>query len=406
MTEIPPPPRRAPGVPRGIVAVVAAVVLAGVVVVVGGLAWLRATQQRQAVAVRQRVAVIQAQARALEAQAQAAQLSDEERRRLAELTADGPGDRASLVETIVLESLAERAVAAAFGPRDEALRGLCTERLVREIGAPEFERIRADLGAYVAAAPSSRSSQRAGSGPGARASLQFGVWFERGFAEARAELLFAEREGWRLTSLEVERREPDLHTPFPDAGETVPPWPENTTSHDGLRRRTCEVCKGVRFGRPGEPWQGFELRQGHVHLWSEGASSGLGHMLRDDTVVLLRRGDAVAAVRLRAQSIAPDTVESDWVLREDGGTQLDPSDPAVRSGSGKDGRWIRAGSIHVEWSGASGGTGCLYYAVAPGGVVRATDVRLCVTDRTDFAGLDAADPEWTFRASRTDPGSR
>ncbi len=136
-----------------------------------------------------------------------------------------------------------------------------------------------------------------------------------------------------------------------------------------------------------------------------GVSAAVKPPVEDGEVVLLARGNAIAAVILTQQTLEPERVSYDWFYRTDGGSTFRVQDAGrFLSGQVSDATKIGFGPFSLGWSGHSDGSGYLYYEHFPGYPIAKDDTRICVTHRRDLERIDAFDPRWLFKASPSDPG--
>ena len=341
--------------------------------------------------------------------ARIATLPDEAREMATELRAAAGVDAcATFVDHAVRLELADRVVRAAF---DGTSPPAAADSVVPgALATPALAQARVKFGRMLAR---SRIGGRSGLSPTPRAdtreivaSTTFLAWFERGFAEVETRFVYAGRAEWRIESVDVRPAEPSADEARPDESSTEPPDSAAGAAARGLVKQTCETCRAIRFGRPGDAWRIAGDRAGHVHLWRAGASSGLQDTVKDGTIVLVKRAAEIAAIVVRRQTSSPERVTFDWAYRNDGGTVLDPADPAVATGTVVGAAAFDFRGIRVDWSIAGDAAGWIYYPRGVGDEVRPGDLRLCVTNVTELSGLDAADPRWVFRGSPSDEGVR
>ena len=107
---------------------------------------------------------------------------------------------------------------------------------------------------------------------------------------------------------------------------------------------------------------------------------------------------AYGAFILENQRFEPqERTDGRWVLRTDGGSVLDPKNAAVKTGSAQDQSRIVFGPFSVPWSSGGKNAGFVYYARSPGGGGFSDDYELAITNLKSLDGLDAADPQFTYR---------
>jgi len=170
--------------------------------------------------------------------------------------------------------------------------------------------------------------------------------------------------------------------------------------------KSCDHCRSV-YERDGRLWQliyaapGFDRCR---HRWHDGASPAVVDRIRDGCVVLVRREGTLGAFIPLAQD---GTMRYKWRYRQAGTGVLDASDADVICGENQisDGGQIAFGPFSIEWSMGGQGEGWIYYQVMPGHPVKETDVRICVTTKTDFNKIDPADRSFVYKGSPSDPGS-
>ncbi len=128
--------------------------------------------------------------------------------------------------------------------------------------------------------------------------------------------------------------------------------------------------------------------------------------VEDGQVVLMRKGEAYCAFRLREQRREEENdsrrkAEVEWVYRDDGESEL--FGEGVTSGEHKiEGRRLHIGfgPFSVRWSFRSTGMGYIYYPDQHSERVGESDRQyVAITDRTEFDGLDAGDEKWDFQAA-------
>jgi hypothetical protein len=323
-------------------------------------------------------------------------LSEEYGQRGAAAYARNHGDRTAFarwVDVGVRWRVASDAVTACFRDDKLAVAALSTDRLSANLAAGELPRRRGQLGPIASCVP--HSSATVGNWRDVvTATAEFDALFERGGAAAvSTDLVYVGGGQWRVDDISVvpyppgKRRTPKLASAYPIASEH------------------CDGCGAIRFHAPNADWTLVGGRADHAHSWAYGASSGPSDPVRCGVVVLVARPPIVGAFVFRRVSV--DTwgkCDYEWAWRDDGGTSLDPSDAAVRHGRTESAARIDLGGVRVGWSDHAEGSAWLRYAQEVGEPVADESPRLCVTDATSFAGLDLADPRWTYRASSSDPG--
>lgn len=123
--------------------------------------------------------------------------------------------------------------------------------------------------------------------------------------------------------------------------------------------------------------------------------------VKNGRLVLARKDGAIAAFAFTKQEYGnPDVAAFDWVLRDDGGTRLDPSDPSVRGGHGVTTRSrVAIGNLDIEWSYRGRTTGWVYYEYLAHEVPPVDALELCVTNLPlKDLPIDAGDPRFPWRA--------
>ena len=113
-----------------------------------------------------------------------------------------------------------------------------------------------------------------------------------------------------------------------------------------------------------------------------GRSTAHNGTVKDGQLLLLRKGNAIAALSFtRQQHGNPDVAEFNWVYRDDGGTLLDPALPEVQSGHSTTVQSrVEIKSLHMGWSYASSGRGYVYYDFFPRGQSLGDAWAISVTD--------------------------
>lgn len=171
----------------------------------------------------------------------------------------------------------------------------------------------------------------------------------------------------------------------------------------GRRFETCTVCGSTRmvsslgakllYRSPGfahEP-----------HVWQEGISAAA--RVSTGAVVLVRKQPPGAArpiygaFVLTRQRSSPETVSYDWSLLPDGTSRFDP--PSAQTGHAEDQKRIAFGPFEIGWSIAGDDAGYIYYDHYAHETAAPSDTYICLTTEKDAAGLDAADPKWTYKFS-------
>jgi hypothetical protein len=213
-------------------------------------------------------------------------------------------------------------------------------------------------------------------------------------AEVRVDLVYAGAGEWRADAISI----------LPD-----PPGRPRTArpaSDARIERQHCPDCGAIRFRAPGDEWREIGVRSGEGHLWQDGASSVLPDPVPVGRLVFVSRPPFLVGFILR--HVVPEGLGScdyDWAYREDGGTSLDPSDPAVRTGWTADSRHLDVTGVRLDWDATSPSDVCLHYARQAGESLANQDPRICVTTLDSFAKAEAVDPRWVFRGSPSDEGS-
>jgi len=169
--------------------------------------------------------------------------------------------------------------------------------------------------------------------------------------------------------------------------------------------KSCDHCRSV-YERQGRRSQltyaapGFDSCR---HRWHDGASDAVEHPIRDGRVVLVQRQGRFGAFIPLAQN---GTMRYRWRYRQAGTGMLDESDPDVVCGENQINRsGITFGPFSIGWSMCGRGEGWIYYGVMPGHPITESDVRICVTTKTDVSKIDPADRGFVYKGSPSDPGS-
>lgn len=137
------------------------------------------------------------------------------------------------------------------------------------------------------------------------------------------------------------------------------------------------------------------------HVWSPGISNAVPTPVKNGVVVLVRENGKYGAFILRNQSSDPERAEYDWWYQSNGSGSFDTNSPTVTSGRGATPR-IRFGNFDIFWSAESQGTGWIYYKHYAGDKVSSGDLHLCVIDLNSVHGINAATPEWKYKATPVD----
>jgi hypothetical protein len=154
-----------------------------------------------------------------------------------------------------------------------------------------------------------------------------------------------------------------------------------------------QVAETIKYKSPG-----FDTCN---HVWSPGISVSPDKPVPNNVVVLVHESGQYGAFILRQQSISPERAEYDWWYRTDGGSLFDTNDSIVMSGHGSTPK-IHFGTFNLSWSGHDNKSGWLMYKHAAGDVVAPQDLHLCITERDSVQGLDAALPDWKYKATPVD----
>ncbi len=118
----------------------------------------------------------------------------------------------------------------------------------------------------------------------------------------------------------------------------------------------------------------------------------------DGQIVLLRRGNEMAAFILRNQTSQPERTDYTWYYRADGKGTFPVKDPAVMTGTVTNASQIAFATFSVEWSINGNGRGWVYFSAGPTDLQKKTDYAMCVTTETNLASLDAKDRHWDYRS--------
>jgi len=136
-----------------------------------------------------------------------------------------------------------------------------------------------------------------------------------------------------------------------------------------------------------------------------GQSRGNEAPVRDGSIVLLKRGNEVAAFVLQHQRLGSDprggatTERTDfsWYYRSDGTGTFRLGDPAVLSGFVSNATRVAFCSFAVAWSVHSNHAGWVYFSTGPLDVGKSADYRMYVTTETNLATIDANGVAWVYR---------
>jgi len=178
-----------------------------------------------------------------------------------------------------------------------------------------------------------------------------------------------------------------------------------------------------------------------AHVWHESVSKAAPASIKNGKVILLKQGDAYAAILPTEQSgeswnftvsypgrpeqnvgnrhipeIKPrdektgasvEWIVYRWVYRKDGSGLLDQSSPLVKSGvtvsTGASGDGVIVQDIQIDWSLLWGEEeGFLYYPRFPGEPMLPEEPQFCITSLSSFEKLDAADTKWTYKGAISD----
>lgn len=122
----------------------------------------------------------------------------------------------------------------------------------------------------------------------------------------------------------------------------------------------------------------------------------LSHTHGNGAIILVRRSSALGAFQLIKGGYR-------YLYREDGGTKLEPTDPAVHSGEVRQEAAtessIKFGPFNVKWSFGSFNRRYLYYDRKPTEASSVDEQEYCVLDSTNFAMVGLAKSGCVFRAS-------
>lgn len=260
----------------------------------------------------------------------------------------------------------------------------------------DMAKMRARLGAVVAGEPY-ESSPGGRWGDTVEGHVDFDVTGERGLAAAvEADIVYVGHGAWQVEDLAV--------VPYPPGKRHTEPGIPRVS--DWIRREHCEECGAIRWARQEEPWRVVPGRKEHTHKWENGAGQSLLDPVPEDVVILVSRPPVVAGFILRrARAGEWGQCDYDWAFRDDAGTSLDPSDPAVQSGTATAAKRIDMGGVRVGWSLNMDGKIWLSYPEQAGETILDEDPRICRTDASSFADVDPADPRLRFRGSPSDDGS-
>jgi hypothetical protein len=132
------------------------------------------------------------------------------------------------------------------------------------------------------------------------------------------------------------------------------------------------------------------------HDPNQGQSSANEVPIADGDIILLRRGNEVAAVILRNERVVPEKMDFTWYYRSDGRGTFAPGDPAVSTGTVSNAGIISFRTFSAEWSTAGTGMGWVYFSTGPT-EFKTADYLMCVTTQTNLATMDATDKKWEYR---------
>jgi len=318
------------------------------------------------------------------------------RRGASHMTVGGPGEFAEDVNRLVMERAAIDVVEAYF--RGDPPGGSEAPRLREALDRRDMARMRDRLGPVTAGAPYGSGTLGKWSDT-VEGYVDVDVTSKSGLvAEVEADLVYAGDGTWRVEDIAV--------VPYPPGKRHT----EAPAVHDWFQRESCGEYGAIRWTRTrsrpkDEPWRVVPARMEHEHRWQKGAGQPLLDAVPEGVVVLVSRPPVVAGFILRrARAAEWGKCSYDWAFRDDGGASLDPSDPAVRSGTATAAKRIDMGGVRVGWSLNLDGKIWLQYPRQAGETVVDEDPRICRTDARSFADVDPADARLRFCGSPSDEG--
>lgn len=187
---------------------------------------------------------------------------------------------------------------------------------------------------------------------------------------------------------------------------------------EGWTYQSCAECGAIRIVRVVERAKLFssisqKIVQGngvssHRHSWRDGVPGGVA--VEPGQVLLVRQGGALGAVIMGEYDTMAHQMPFSFAYRDDGDGTLDPSDPAVTTGSGE-GRVIEFGPFRFPFdlmADTQGGIKNYFvsYPRQPHEQVQDDDLAIAATDATTFEELKTCDPRWDYRASAVDSGAQ
>ena len=132
---------------------------------------------------------------------------------------------------------------------------------------------------------------------------------------------------------------------------------------------------------------------------NRGQSAGNETPVLDGQIVLLKRGNEVAAFIPSHQRMSPEQTDYVWFYRSDGKGRLSPGDPAVATGvvsNATHATKISFATFSIDWSINTDRKGWVYFSAAPLQLGKVTDYAMCVTTETNLAVMDANDRRWKY----------
>lgn len=313
------------------------------------------------------------------------------------MTVGGPGTSAEDVNRLVMERAAIDVIEAYF--RGDPPGASESPRLREALDRRDMAKMRDRLGPVTAGTPYGSGTLGKWSDT-VEGYVDLDVTSKSGLvAEVEADLVYAGDGAWRVEDLAVVPYSPGRsHT-------------EEPAVHDWFQHEFCDECGAIRWTRTrlppkDEPWHVVPGTKEHEHRWRKGAGKSLLDAVPEGVVVLVSRPPVVAGFILRrARAAEWGKCNYDWAFRDDGGTSLDPSDPAVRSGTATAAKRIDMGGVRVHWSLNMDGKIWLDYPRQAGETVVDEDPRICRTNARSFTDVDPADAHLRFRGSPSDEGS-
>lgn len=143
-----------------------------------------------------------------------------------------------------------------------------------------------------------------------------------------------------------------------------------------------------------------------VHEWKKGIDRTHPCIIRNNTLILLKKGKAFGVFAFDEQKKSPERAVYRWWYREDGKGKFGIKDTAILNGTNScnltenPGDIIAFGPFKLQWSCRSTGLGYIYYNHFSSNHASEASLYICVTDLNELKGLDASDSTWDYRASR------